>query len=167
MDTVSREVRSRIMSRVRGKNTKPEVLLRKALHSRGFRYVLHPRSLPGCPDIVLPKYRAVVFVHGCFWHAHGCRLSTTPTTRREFWTKKFEVNRSRDARVRAELLKAGWRVAVVWQCVFTPNLSFVEKVQNWLQSKRSTLEVPYGVRAISELRRPQTRRNRTRSELLL
>src|SRR5262245_50630381 len=116
MDTVDRSTRSRIMSRVRGKDTRPEMLLRRALHALGFRYRLHKRDLPGSPDLVFSRPRAVVFIHGCFWHAHGCPLSTVPSTRTAFWRDKFEANKARDMRSVQTLMQLGWRVAIVWQC---------------------------------------------------
>lgn len=116
MDTVDRKTRSKIMAAVGQKDTKPEVMLRKALHRMGFRYVLNDRRLPGSPDLVFPKYRAVIFVHGCFWHRHGCKYSTTPGSRTDFWNQKFAANQKRDAKEIAELKRLGWRVKVVWEC---------------------------------------------------
>ncbi|WWW36393.1 very short patch repair endonuclease [Stenotrophomonas rhizophila] len=104
------------MSRIRGANTKLEVLVRKGLHARGFRYRLGGAGLPGRPDIVLPKYRTVVFVHGCFWHGHDCHLYRLPKTRSEFWQAKTDSNKSRDARVQRELVATGWRVIEFWEC---------------------------------------------------
>ncbi len=105
------------MSRIRGKNTKPEILIRKLLHAAGFRFRLHVQDLPGKPDIVLRKHKTVIFVHGCFWHRHeGCAGATTPKTRTEFWTVKFQGTMQRDQRKREELEKAGWRVITVWEC---------------------------------------------------
>ena len=105
------------MSRIKGRNTGPELRLRSLLHHAGFRFRLHAKDLPGRPDIVLPRYRTAIFVHGCFWHRHpGCRNATTPSTRPEFWQEKFESNVSRDARNRAELEAAGWKVETVWEC---------------------------------------------------
>lgn len=116
-DIVDPATRSRMMSAIRGKDTVPEIRLRRSLHAHGFRYRLHDRRFPGRPDLVLPRYRAVCFVHGCFWHRHaGCRYATTPATRTEFWQAKFDANVARDRRHRCELLEAGWRVAVVWEC---------------------------------------------------
>ena len=110
-------LRRRIMRAVRGKNSKPELLVRSHLHRSGFRFRLHGGDLPGRPDIVLPKWHAVVFVHGCFWHRHeGCSRATTPTTRRAFWIEKFRQNVARDGDARDALLADGWRVAVVWEC---------------------------------------------------
>lgn len=116
VDSLTPEQRSAQMSRIRGTNTKLEVLVRKALHARGFRYRLGGAGLPGRPDIVLPKYGTVVFVHGCFWHGHSCPLYRLPKTRPEFWADKIGKNRSRDERVVAELESAGWRVLTVWEC---------------------------------------------------
>lgn len=116
MNTVDKETRSKIMSSVGQKNTGPEILLRSALHERGLRYRLHDCSLPGSPDLIFPRYKAVVFVNGCYWHSHGCYRSTVLKTRREFWTNKFEANRERDRRDIGLLLKSGWRVLVVWEC---------------------------------------------------
>lgn len=105
------------MSRIRGKDTKPEILLRSLLHRRGFRFRLHVPGLPGKPDIVLPRYRTVIFVHGCFWHRHEwCSNATMPKTRTEFWTKKFLKTVERDARKQAELEALGWQVLTVWEC---------------------------------------------------
>ena len=117
MDTVSPKTRSRMMAAVRGRDTKPEIRVRSLIHGMGFRFRLHRRDLPGSPDIVLPRLRICVFVHGCFWHRHpGCRATTTPKTRAEFWNEKFETNVSRDARNEAKLRDMGWEPVVVWEC---------------------------------------------------
>ncbi|WP_374433370.1 very short patch repair endonuclease [Tabrizicola sp.] len=116
-DIVDKQTRSRMMSAIRGKDTKPELALRRALHSRGFRFRLHSGKVHGRPDLVLPKHRAVIFVHGCFWHRHvGCRYTTTPSTRPDFWQAKFDANVARDSAVRTKLIEDGWRVATVWEC---------------------------------------------------
>ena len=116
-DIVNSQTRSRMMAGIRGKDTKPELALRRALHALGFRYRLHVKGVPGKPDIVMPKYNAIIFVHGCFWHRHrGCRYTTTPSSRRDFWTAKFDANVARDIVVRSALSQAGWRVATVWEC---------------------------------------------------
>ncbi|MBH1364782.1 DNA mismatch endonuclease Vsr [Stenotrophomonas maltophilia] len=115
-DSLTPEQRSAQMSRIRGSNTKLEVLVRKGLHARGLRYRLGGAKLPGRPDIVLPKYRTVVFVHGCFWHGHDCPLYRLPKTRPEFWQAKIDSNKSRDARVQRELRAAGWKVIEFWEC---------------------------------------------------
>jgi DNA mismatch endonuclease (patch repair protein) len=118
MDTVSRETRSRMMAAVRSKNTGVEFSIRRQLFARGFRYRLHSRRLPGRPDMVFPKYHAVVFINGCFWHNHDCRFSGLPATRRSWWKKKLEGNRKRDAAVLSALSKMDWRTLVIWQCSF-------------------------------------------------
>ena len=116
-DIGSPEQRSWNMSRITGKNTKPELRLRSILHRAGYRFRLHVSSLPGRPDIVLPKHRTAIFVNGCFWHRHlGCSKSYTPSSRAEFWTAKFEVTIARDAKKSAELRKQGWTVLTVWEC---------------------------------------------------
>ncbi|MCX7584912.1 very short patch repair endonuclease [Phenylobacterium sp. 58.2.17] len=109
--------RSALMRRVRREHSTPELIVRRELHGRGLRYRLHVRSLPGSPDLVFPSRRAVVFVHGCFWHRHpGCRATTMPRTRQAFWTDKFERNVERDAKMIAQLKAAGWNVHIVWEC---------------------------------------------------
>jgi DNA mismatch endonuclease (patch repair protein) len=116
-DTLTPEQRQKCMSRVKGKNTKPELALRSALHALGFRFRLHRRNLPGCPDIVLPKYRTVIFLHGCFWHQHpGCRKATIPISNYEFWLAKLRGNAGRDKQNTAILQRNGWRVLTVWEC---------------------------------------------------
>src|SRR5690606_7498273 len=116
MDVVDRATRSRMMSGIRGKDTKPELAVRSFLHRAGLRFRLHAR-LPGKPDLALPRYRTVVFVHGCFWHRHeGCRYATTPASNAGFWQEKFAANVQRGARVKRQLEEAGWRVETVWAC---------------------------------------------------
>jgi DNA mismatch endonuclease (patch repair protein) len=116
-DTLNREERSRRMSLVRGRDTKPELLVRSIAHSLGYRFRLHRRDLPGTPDMVFPRLHRVVFVHGCFWHRHArCKMARLPKTRRSFWVPKLEANRLRDARKLAALKRAGWRSLVVWEC---------------------------------------------------
>jgi DNA mismatch endonuclease (patch repair protein) len=139
-DTVNKATRSRMMAKIGGKNTKPEMTIRRALHARGFRFRLHVASMPGRPDIVLPKYRAVILVHGCFWHRHsGCRYSTTPATRPEFWLEKFQQNVKRDQRTLNELRALGWRVATAWECDIRNGDKVVEDLIDWLVSERQTL----------------------------
>ena len=117
MDVVGKFTRSRMMAGIRSKNTKPEMFVRRFLHYRGFRYVLHTPKLPGKPDITLPKYRVTIFVHGCFWHQHiGCKYATSPSSNQEKWRAKFRENSERDERSVAALLKAGWRVIIIWEC---------------------------------------------------
>lgn len=142
-DIVDARTRSRMMSGIRGKDTHPEVLLRRALHARGFRYRLHVRGLPGRPDLVLPKYGAVILVHGCFWHRHaGCRYATVPKTRAEFWNAKFRRNIERDRLDHRALLDAGWRVATVWECALRKDRreSTVEALAEWLTDKQSEFD---------------------------
>lgn len=116
-DRVSDAIRSRNMAAIRRSDTVPELLVRSMLHRLGFRFRVHRRDLPGTPDIVLPRYRTVIFVNGCFWHRHtDCRFSATPKTRREFWEKKFTQNIERDQRQQEELIAMNWRVIVVWEC---------------------------------------------------
>lgn len=116
-DVVDSATRSRMMAGIQGKNTKPELLVRKYLHGHGLRYRLHAKELPGKPDLVLPKFKAVVFVHGCFWHQHaGCKYATTPSSRKVFWANKLSENVARDAYQIAALSGLGWRVFVVWEC---------------------------------------------------
>lgn len=132
MDTLSPRDRSERMSRVRGKDTKPELLVRRLVHSLGYRYRLHRRDLPGRPDLVFPARQKVIFVHGCFWHRHRarrCRLARLPKTRLEFWEPKLEANRLRDLRAYAALRKAGWKILVVWEC----GLSNKEQLENKLR----------------------------------
>ena len=117
VDTLTKSQRSRVMSKIRGKDTKPELAVRSLLHGMGYRFRLHRRDLPGSPDIVLPRYRAVVFVHGCFWHRHdGCNLAYHPKTNVDFWEKKFQANVERDLRNLQELEKDGWKVLIIWEC---------------------------------------------------
>jgi DNA mismatch endonuclease (patch repair protein) len=116
MDVHSPEQRRFNMSRIRGRDTAPEMLVRRALHARGYRYRLHDRKLPGRPDLVFTKYHAVIFVHGCFWHGHDCPHFKWPATRREFWEEKIKGNIERDARAIDSLKARGWRVLVVWEC---------------------------------------------------
>lgn len=130
------------MSRIRARNTKPEIVVRSLLHRMGFRFRLHVRDLPGKPDIVLPKYRAVIFVHGCFWHGHDCPLYRLPATRPDFWQNKINRNQANDEKARMALLSAGWRVAVVWECALRGAASDHEQVARHLAGwlRRNTLE---------------------------
>lgn len=147
MDVLTAEQRRKCMSRIKARNTQPEVLLRKALWRRGFRYRLHDRSLPGTPDFVFPKFRAVVFVHGCFWHGHDCLLFVVPATNTEFWMGKISGNRDRDRRALEALRDAGWRVCTVWECALRgPDRSSVDdvadRIAGWLGSRRNVLALP-------------------------
>jgi DNA mismatch endonuclease, patch repair protein len=128
--------RRRNMAAIRGKNTKPERLLRSAVFAAGLRFRLHSRALPGTPDLVFPRFQAAVFVHGCFWHRHeGCRFTTTPKNNAQFWAKKFAANIRRDALAHLQLRGQGWRVAVVWECAIrqSPGRSASE-LSRWLTS---------------------------------
>ena len=149
-DVVDPATRSRMMSGIRGKNTKPELLIRKALHARGFRYRLHC-DLPGKPDICLPKHRAVIFVHGCFWHGHGCHLFKWPSTRPEFWKAKIDRNCQVDRAAESRLASDHWRIGVVWECALKgrerlPLESTVETLSEWLRSSRPICEIRGAVR---------------------
>ena len=111
------EQRSRNMSAIKSKNTKPEIKVRKVLHSMGYRFRLHSKNLPGSPDIVLPKFKTVIFVHGCFWHRHeNCKYASIPKTRQEFWNKKFEENIKRDSEMQDKIKNLDWRSVVIWEC---------------------------------------------------
>jgi len=116
MDIVDQETRSRMMSRIGGKNTRPELVVRKLLHNAGLRFRLHVRKLPGKPDIVLARYKVAIFVNGCFWHAHHCSLFRIPSTNRDFWHNKIENNVQRDRTRIRQLMDGGWRVGIVWEC---------------------------------------------------
>ena len=117
VDILTREQRSRNMSRIRGRDTKPELVVRRTAHKLGFRFRLYRKDLPGTPDLIFPKHRLAVFVHGCYWHRHnGCRFAYSPKSRVEFWTKKFEQNVERDSRNQTALRDLGWRVLVIWEC---------------------------------------------------
>jgi DNA mismatch endonuclease (patch repair protein) len=130
-DVHTKEIRSYNMSRIKGKNTKPEMLVRTFLHANGYRYKLHDKSLPGKPDIVLPKYRTVIFVHGCFWHGHkNCRYFVVPKTRTEWWLNKINGNTANDTKAIKALKKDGWRIITIWECNLKP--SKVEKTLNTL-----------------------------------
>jgi len=131
-DVFSKEDRSRVMGAVKGKNTAPEIEVRSILHRLGYRFRLHRKDLPGKPDIVLPKYKTVIFVHGCFWHRHPkCKYASMPATNVEFWTEKFSRNVDRDKRNIKDLKKLGWKVVVVWQC----ELKYKEKLERKLVDK--------------------------------
>ena len=116
IDVLTPEQRRLVMSRIKGKDTKPEMLVRRGLHGRGLRYRLHGKGIPDKPDLVFPKYHAGIFVHGCFWHGHGCSLFKWPKTRAAFWKNKIDGNMARDRQALAALEAAGWRVMVVWEC---------------------------------------------------
>lgn len=146
-DIVDSATRSRMMSGIRGRDTKPEILVRSLLHRQGFRFRLQVSTLPGRPDLVLPRYHAVIFVHGCFWHGHDCPLFRLPATRTEFWRSKIEGNQNRDRRVREDLLASGWRVAVVWECALRGAGRDVEGVVGQLADWLRGEETETGIRA--------------------
>ena len=138
-DTMDRVTRSRIMARIRARHTRPEVTFRRALHRLGLRYRTHDHTLPGKPDLVFPRWKAVVFVHGCFWHRHGCR--PIPADNRPYWVKKFAGNLKRDRRNIQALIQAGWKVAVVWECMVTGRHADLDGLAHivsvWLRSTPS------------------------------
>jgi DNA mismatch endonuclease (patch repair protein) len=144
-DIVPPSVRSRMMAGIRNKDTKAELILRGGLHSLGFRYRLHVKNLPGKPDIVFPKHRAVLFAHGCFWHGHDCHLFVWPKSRPKWWRDKIERNRAVDLRVTETLLTMGWRVGVVWECAIKgrsrrPQDTMIESCASWLRSDAPRFE---------------------------
>ena len=151
-DIVNQETRSRMMRGIRGRDTKPEMMIRKALHARGFRYRVHVDRLPGKPDIVLPKFRSVVLVHGCFWHGHNCPLFRLPATRSEFWDAKISRNRERDGEVLDALRSEGWRCLTVWECAFRGRgryelFEVVDMVEAWLRGTAADAEIRGGLPA--------------------
>lgn len=136
-DVFSQEKRSWIMSRVQGRNTKPEMLVRSFVFRMGFRFRLHRRDLPGTPDIVLPRHRKVIFVHGCFWHGHkSCQRSKRPTTNESFWNNKLDGNIERDKRYRREIRKMGWKVLIVWECETKRPVKLLRKLERFLHGGR-------------------------------
>jgi DNA mismatch endonuclease (patch repair protein) len=145
-DIVDSKTRSRIMSAIGGKNTKPEVALRRFLHRQGFRFRLHKKNLPGRPDLVLAKYRAAVFVHGCFWHRHmNCSNAVLPMTNQEFWLTKLTANQRRDIEHVAALQARGWRVAIFWECAARKGRAderSLKAIARWITQKSSYKEFP-------------------------
>ena len=148
-DIVDASTRSRMMSRVKGKDTRQEVEIRKRLFALGFRYRLHDKKLPGTPDIILPKYKAVIFIHGCFWHVHDCPLFRWPSSKKAFWKKKLSGNKKRDIENIEKLMKLGWRVLVIWECAYRSagrnrDKAFdtiTTKSAKWLKSKSQDHEI--------------------------
>ena len=145
-DVVDRETRSRMMSGIRGKNTKPELAIRKALFSAGYRFRLHPKSLPGKPDLYLRKYQAAIFVHGCFWHGHGCHLFKWPQSNRAFWKQKIVRNRAVDRSNEIALQQRALRLAVIWECALKGRASIpldnlAVRLDRWLQGSRSRITI--------------------------
>ena len=142
MDIWSIEKRSAVMARIRGRDTKPELIVRSLLHRSGVRFSLRRKDLPGKPDIVLPKHGAVIFVHGCFWHRHkGCKVATMPKSHEAFWRAKFEANVARDRRHLRDLKKAGWKVLVVWECeVMRDPFAVLAKVLKMIRPAQAALD---------------------------
>lgn len=135
-----------MMSGIRSTNTRPELIIRRGLHAMGFRYRLHASGLPGKPDLVFPRYGAVIFVHGCFWHGHGCHLFKWPSSRTDFWKQKISRNQVVDARNEAAVAEKGWRYAVVWECALKgryrqPQPDVIRKCAGWLRSRKHHLEI--------------------------
>lgn len=136
-----------MMAGITGKNTKPELLIRKGLHRCGFRYRIHYKGLPGKPDIVLPKHKVIILVHGCFWHSHGCHLFKLPTTRTEFWKRKLEANTLRDSNHLEFYRAAGWRVCTVWECAIKGKYrideeQLIDRLADWVRSGQFDIELP-------------------------
>lgn len=145
-DVLTPDQRSLCMSRIRGVNTRPEQVIRKALFANGFRYRLNVATLPGKPDLVLHRYRACIFVHGCFWHGHECHLFRWPGTNRQFWETKITTNRTNDSRTIESLISEGWRVLTIWECAIKgkeriPIEQISQRIQRWLLSNRKRSEV--------------------------
>jgi DNA mismatch endonuclease, patch repair protein len=137
------------MAAIRGSHTKPELQIRKALHAAGFRYRLHVKKLPGKPDLVLPRYKAAIFVNGCFWHQHDCHLFKWPATREEFWREKISRNVAHDAHSLQALLDAGWRVAMVWECALKGKTRLdpapaMQRLASWIESDEKTITIRGG-----------------------
>lgn len=145
-DVVSREKRSQMMAGIKGKNTRPEIAIRKALFALGYRFRIHDTRLPGKPDVVFPGRKAVLFVEGCFWHQHDCHLFKMPSSRQDFWRNKIESNKRRDVRVRDELQAQGWRYLTVWECALKgrtrlPFPVVIDRIRAWLESTERTGEI--------------------------
>lgn len=145
-DVLTPDQRSRVMGRIQGSNTKPELWVRQGLFALGFRYRLHQRQLPGTPDLVLPRYRAVIFVNGCFWHGHDCPLYRLPSTRTDFWQSKIEKTRIRDQKINTRLRELDWRVLIIWECALrgrtrqSPDDVF-GSLASWLESEQDTRQI--------------------------
>ncbi|WEK46153.1 MAG: very short patch repair endonuclease [Candidatus Andeanibacterium colombiense] len=146
VDIVSQAVRSRMMSGIRAKNTKPEMAIRRGLHALGFRFRIHENRLPGKPDLAFPKFKSVILVHGCFWHGHQCHLFRWPKTREDFWRAKIARNIVVDKSALDALLNLDWRVAIVWECSLKgraklPIDAVLSRISNWLKSDEPFLEI--------------------------
>ena len=138
-DTVTPDQRSRIMAQVKSKDTKPELLVRSLLHRLGYRFRLHRKDLPGKPDIVLPRHRKAIFVHGCFWHGHtGCKRSARPTSRADYWNAKIDRNMQRDATATAQLAALGWTVLTLWECELRPAEALNDRLHGFLETRNET-----------------------------
>ncbi|WP_429363009.1 very short patch repair endonuclease [Paraburkholderia sp. MM5496-R1] len=134
MDKISVEARSELMARIRSKDTKPELAVRSILHRLGFRFRLHRKDLPGRPDIVLPKYRKIILVQGCFWHGHTCRLASKPKSNQVYWARKILSNQERDRRTLASLKDAGWSVLELWECEIRAGRGLIERLVDFMQA---------------------------------
>ena len=146
-DIVNPATRSRMMAGIKGKNTKPELLVRKALHARGFRYKLHDKNLPGKPDLVSPKYKAVIQINGCFWHKHDCHIFKWPKSRQEFWKAKILGNVERNIKKHEQIEVLGWRVLIVWECSLKgktklPFEQLIDSIELWLLHADNSQEIP-------------------------
>ena len=145
-DVVTPTTRSRMMSGIRSRNTRPELVIRRGLHAHGYRYRLHIKHLPGTPDLVFPSRRAVIFVHGCFWHGHDCHLFHWPSTRSQWWREKIETNQARDAAAVSQLSLTGWRVAHVWECALKGSQKreaseVIESLATWLEDGEPSIVI--------------------------
>ncbi|HDK8955724.1 TPA: DNA mismatch endonuclease Vsr [Acinetobacter baumannii] len=146
VDIVDSATRSRMMSNIKGRNTKPELLIRSLLHEQGFRFRIHRKDLPGKPDIVLPKYKAIIFIHGCFWHGHqNCRLFKLPASRTEFWEAKISKNQENDLKAKELLLNSGWRICTIWECAVRRSkkdpVALMDILTTWLLGSELLLEI--------------------------
>jgi len=146
MDIVDKQTRSRMMANIKGKNTKPEMTIRSLLHRQDFRFRIHDKSLPRTPDLVFRKYKAVIFVHGCYWHRHeSCKLTSTPKQNKKFWANKFNTTVVRDGVVYFNLKKLGWRVAIIWECAIRDKDHLpvhINTLADWLKSESEYIEIP-------------------------
>jgi DNA mismatch endonuclease, patch repair protein len=145
-DNVSKKKRSKMMSGIQGKDTKPELKIRSALHKLGYRYKLHDKHLPGKPDLVLPKYNAVILIHGCFWHLHDCHLFKWPSTRPVFWKEKITGNKQRDEKNIQLLKENGWRILIIWECAMKGKYkldfsSTIISISEWLKGSEKFAEI--------------------------
>lgn len=146
VDIVDSATRSRMMSNIKGRNTKPELLIRSLLHAQGFRFRIHRKDLPGKPDIVLPKYKAIIFIHGCFWHGHqNCRLFKLPASRTEFWEAKISKNQENDLKAKELLFNSGWRICTIWECAVRRSkkdpVALMDILTTWLLGSELLLEI--------------------------